>query len=168
MPWPLVAGGGARGLQAMSQVAARSVQSLLPARRRGPCLLSCIACAGCLVATGLAVLAGVGAVVSVVTGGAGGVQPCAAPTDASGGACSSNSSGVGRPMSCAGLRASQGFGYTTYMHTGVDLVCGPGTPVLSIASGTFERHQDSSQSPCPASLGGGLHGGYGLYGGVDD
>jgi murein DD-endopeptidase MepM/ murein hydrolase activator NlpD len=72
--------------------------------------------------------------------------------------------GGGRPMSCAGLRASQGFGYTTYMHTGIDLVCGPGTPVVSIASGTFERRQDSSQRPCPASLGGSLHGGFGLYG----
>jgi murein DD-endopeptidase MepM/ murein hydrolase activator NlpD len=73
---------------------------------------------------------------------------------------------LGAPMSCPGLSPSQGFGNTPWErpHTGIDLVCPPGEPVMAVANGIFRRRVGFPR-PCvyPAGKAGGL----GLYGELD-
>lgn len=70
------------------------------------------------------------------------------------------------PIACDGLQVSQGFGDTPseHPHTGLDLVCPAGTPVVAVVNGVFHR-RSGGDAPCvfPADARGGL----GMYGEVD-
>ena len=70
------------------------------------------------------------------------------------------------PIACSGLQASQGYGDTPYEHphTGIDLVCPAGTPVVAVVSGVFHQRWGADVACAfPPSARGGL----GMYGEVD-
>ncbi len=96
--------------------------------------------------------------------GIGGGSVCALARAA---ACGSTPGAVaGEPMSCAGLYVSQGFGDTPWEHphTGIDLVCPPGTPVFAVADGTFHQRK-GAEIACAFPVG--RAGGLGIYGEID-
>jgi len=66
------------------------------------------------------------------------------------------------PMSCSRIRVTQGFGDTPWEHphTGVDIVCPPGTPVVAVVAGTFHRRSDLTSACLYFPW---LRGGYGKY-----
>jgi murein DD-endopeptidase MepM/ murein hydrolase activator NlpD len=69
-------------------------------------------------------------------------------------------------MNCPQLYVSQGFGDTPWEHphTGIDIVCPPGTIVVAVANGIFHRDQGSPVA-CPYPKG--RTGGFGSYGVLD-
>lgn len=87
-----------------------------------------------------------------------GIQADGSPINSSGGAIA--------PIACTGLQVSQGYGDTPaeHPHTGIDLVCPAGAPVVAVVSGVFRR-RSGGDAPCvfPA----GARGGLGMYGEVD-
>src|SRR5437870_9076814 len=133
-------------------VALRLLPSLGAATKgkRGCCIGATVGCAGCL--------AGVVAMIASVLGAL-----IAAVVPASSSAESAYRPGIDAPLLCAGVRASQGYGTTTYVHTGIDLVCPAGTPVRAVAAGIVHRRRDAPASRCPPGLGVGLRGGLGNY-----
>lgn len=70
------------------------------------------------------------------------------------------------PITCSGMQVSQGFGDTPaeHPHTGIDLVCPAGTPVVAVAGGVFHRRSGGS---VPCAFPAGARGGLGIYGEVD-
>jgi murein DD-endopeptidase MepM/ murein hydrolase activator NlpD len=66
-------------------------------------------------------------------------------------------------MSCPGLFVSQGFGDTPWEHphTGIDIVCPAGTPVIAVTAGTFHRENGGGVA-CAFPVG--RTGGLGRYG----
>lgn len=70
------------------------------------------------------------------------------------------------PIACNGLQVSQGYGDTPYEHphTGIDLVCPAGTPVVAVVSGVFHRRWGGG---VPCAFPPGAAGGLGMYGEVD-
>ena len=70
------------------------------------------------------------------------------------------------PIACTGLQVSQGYGDTPFEHphTGIDLVCPAGTPVVAVVSGVF--HQRSGAN-APCAFPPGARGGLGMFGEVD-
>jgi murein DD-endopeptidase MepM/ murein hydrolase activator NlpD len=124
-------------------------------------MASCAGCIGCTGAAALLVLGIGGALLATVTQladiGIGGESVCVATQVAT---CGSTAGAVaGEPMSCTGLYVSQGFGDTPWEHphTGIDLVCPPGTPVFAVADGTFHQKK-GAQIAClfPPGRTGGL------------
>lgn len=75
-------------------------------------------------------------------------------------------SGSSDPIECEGLGISQGYGDTPYEHphTGIDLTCPAGTPVLAVVSGIFHRRAGSATLCAFPS---GAYGGLGNYGEID-
>jgi murein DD-endopeptidase MepM/ murein hydrolase activator NlpD len=73
---------------------------------------------------------------------------------------------VGAPMNCPGLYVSQGYGDTPWEHphTGIDIVCPPGTLVVAVVAGVFHREQ-GAQIACVYPPG--RSGGLGNYGALD-
>lgn len=119
-------------------------------RRSGCCFGASLGCAACLAC----VVAAVAGLLAALLSAAGPLR---------GSAASAFRPGPSAPLRCAGISASQGYGFTTYQHTGIDLVCPPGTPVLAVAAGVVHRRSDDTASRCPPGLGPGLHGGLGAY-----
>lgn len=70
------------------------------------------------------------------------------------------------PIACTGLQVSQGYGDTPYEHphTGIDLVCPAGTPVVALVGGVF--HQRSG-GDVPCAFPPGARGGLGMFGELD-
>jgi murein DD-endopeptidase MepM/ murein hydrolase activator NlpD len=69
-------------------------------------------------------------------------------------------------MSCPGRFVSQWFGDTPWEHphTGIDIVCPAGTPVIAVTAGTFHR-DDGGRIACAFPVG--RTGGLGRYGELD-
>jgi hypothetical protein len=141
-----------------------------PRRRSGPscCITSCAGCAACATIAAVVAVAIAGAVVaataSLVTGGIDGVGSCAGAAPAP---CSRvPQRPVGAPMSCPGLSVSQGFGDTPWEHphTGIDIVCPPGTDVVAVTTGVFHRERGA---PVACLFPMGRRGGLGIYGELD-
>lgn len=70
------------------------------------------------------------------------------------------------PIACNGLQVSQGYGDTPaeHPHTGIDLVCPAGTPVVAVVGGVF-RQRSGGDAPCAFPVG--ARGGLGMYAEVD-
>lgn len=105
-------------------------------------------------------MAGVGLLAAFVASVAplAGVQADAVPTN--------SSSASLAPIACSGLQISQGYGDTPFEHphTGIDLVCPAGTPVVAVVSGVFHRR---SGGDVPCAFPPGARGGLGMFGEVD-
>ena len=102
--------------------------------RRGCLLSGCLLTAGCLGAGALVAVACCGAVIAALAGaGASASDVCAS-------LCSIT------PIDCIDVHASQGFGNTPWEHphTGIDIVCPAGTPVISVTGGVFHRRSGGS------------------------
>ena len=138
----------ALGLYALAGAAARR-------NRLGGCTVGC----GCAV---LPVLAGAVAAIVVLAAFVTSIAPFAGFQ-----ADGSNGSGLSlAPITCNGLQVSQGYGNTRYEHphTGIDLVCPAGTPVVALVNGRFFRRLGAD---VPCAFPAGARGGLGMYAEVD-
>jgi murein DD-endopeptidase MepM/ murein hydrolase activator NlpD len=135
---------------------------------RSCCLTSCAGCVACLgIAAAVALAAGgalVAATASLVGAGFGEANACANGVPKPCGVLTQNV--VVAPMLCPGLFVSQGFGDTPWEHphTGLDIVCPPGTPVTAVTAGIFHR-DDGGPVACRFPVG--RTGGLGIYGQLD-
>jgi murein DD-endopeptidase MepM/ murein hydrolase activator NlpD len=130
------------------------------------CLASCAGCGACSVIAGVLALS-LGSVLLAATAslaGVGGARACAA--DAPNECAALSGAIVGAPMNCPTLSVSQGYGDTPWEHphTGIDIVCPPGTMVIAVGAGVF-HHEQGGQIAC--SYPKGSSGGLGTYGLLD-
>jgi Peptidase family M23 len=146
MPAPFVLGGLASGARGLALRAAAAHPARASKRLWACCASGCALTVGCGFMLVLTAVVGLSVLVPMVGRGAG-LQ-------------------LGAPMRCQGLFASQGFGNTPWErpHTGIDLVCPEGEPVVAVMDGVFSRRLGPSRSCLyPAGKVGGL----GVYGELD-
>jgi hypothetical protein len=132
------------------------------------CVTSCAGCTACLGIAAAVVLAAGGALVAATASLVGiGVGVASACADGKPAPCHLLGQVVlVAPMLCTGLFVSQGFGDTPWEHphSGLDIVCPPGTPVTAVTAGIFHRDDGG---PVACRFPAGRTGGLGTYGQLD-
>lgn len=127
-------------------------------RSRGRTWAGGCGCAGSGCAIGIVLAAS-------VTAALGALIP-SAPAACASSSCAGADGSWLAPMSCADAIASQGYGNTRWErpHTGIDLVCPPGTPVRATHAGVF-RQRSGGRVRCAFPVG--RTGGLGMFGELD-